>query len=218
MTEKTTTATTKERILDAAEHLFAEQGFAQTSLRDITAEAGANLAAVNYHFQSKDALIAAMFARRIGPVNDERLAMLDRFEQQAAGGPVPVECILRAFIEPVFSLISTPEGASAARLIGRIFVEPGDMFERMFTGQFAPTVARFMGAARRALPELPETELYWRIHFAIGVMGHTVSGLRHITVTSGGRCDITDVDAIVDRLVAFVAAGVKGEPPCSGSR
>jgi hypothetical protein len=68
------------------------------------------------------------------------------------------------------------------------------------------------------MPELPEAELYWRIHFAIGVMGHTVSGLRHITVTSRGLCDITDVDGITDRLVAFVAAGVKGEPPCKGSR
>lgn len=152
--------------------------------------------------------------------------MLDRFEEEASGGPVPVECILRAFIEPVFRLVGTPEGAGAARLIGRMFVEPGDVFSRMFVGQFAPTVARFMAAARRALPEVPETELYWRIHFAIGVMGHTVSGLRHIAVTSGGRCDITDVDAISDRLVAFVAAGVKaplnparkGETPCKGSR
>jgi AcrR family transcriptional regulator len=218
MADTPKTATTKERILDAAEHLFSEKGFAETSLRDITTEAGANLAAVNYHFQSKDALIDAMFARRIGPVNAARIAMLERFEEQAGGGPVPVECILRAFIEPVFRLISTPEGANAARLIGRMFVEPGDVFERMFTGQFAPTVARFMAAARRALPGVPETELYWRIHFAIGVLGHTVAGLRHISVTSGGLCDITDVDAIVDRLVAFVAAGVKGEPPCKGSR
>jgi hypothetical protein len=144
--------------------------------------------------------------------------MLDRFEQEAGGGPVPVERILRAFIEPVFRLISTPEGAAAARLIGRIFVEPGDVFERMFTGQFAPTVARFMAASRHALPDVPEAELYWRIHFAIGVMGHTVAGLRHIAVTSRGLCDITDVDGIVDRLVAFVAAGVKGETPCKGSR
>jgi AcrR family transcriptional regulator len=212
---------TKGRILDAAERLFAEKGFAQTSLRDITAEAGANIAAVNYYFQSKEALIDAMFARRVGPVNAERLAMLDRFEREAGEGPVPVECILRAFIEPVFRLIGTPEGAAAANLIGRVFVEPGDVFSRLFAGQFAPTVARFFAATRRALPELPETELYWRIHFAIGVMGHTVAGLRHIAVTSGGRCDITDVRGITDRLVAFVAAGAKapfvpakGESPC----
>ncbi len=220
MTDTAKAATTKDRILDAAERLFAENGFAQTSLRDITAEAGVNLAAVNYHFQSKDHLIGAVFERRIGPLNQERLAMLDQLEKEAAGGPLPVEGVIRALMEPVLRMVSTPEGASAANLFGRAHTEPGDVFAQLFTGQFAPIVGRFLSAARRALPGLPEIELLWRMQFSIGAMSHLVAGRRHIELTSGGRCDTTDVDGMVGRLVTFVAAGcrapvtshVKGEP------
>lgn len=220
MTETTKVTSTKDRILDVAERLFAEKGFSQTSLRDITAEAGVNLAAVNYHFQSKDHLIAAVFERRIGPLNERRIAMLDRLEKEAAGGPVAVEDILRAVIEPVLRMVSTPEGACAANLIGRAHTEPGDVFAHLFTGQFAPVVTRVLSAARRSLPELSEVELLWRLQFSIGAMSHTIAGQRHIKVISGGRCDTSDVDGMLDRLIAFVAAGcrapvvsrAKGEP------
>ncbi|HXN47402.1 MAG TPA: TetR family transcriptional regulator [Bryobacteraceae bacterium] len=221
MTETARAISTKDRILDAAERLFAEHGFAQTSLRDITAEAGVNLAAVNYHFQSKDHLIAAVFDRRIGPLNEQRLAALDRLESEAAGRPLAVEDLLRAVLEPVLRMASTPEGGVfAANLIGRAHTEPGDVFEHLFTGQFAPVITRVMAAARRSLPDLPEVELLWRLQFTIGAMSHTIAGQRHIKVVTGGRCDTSDVDGMLDRLITFVAAGcrapvvprTKGEP------
>jgi AcrR family transcriptional regulator len=220
MTETVKAISTKDRILDAAERLFSEKGFAQTSLRDITAEAGVNLAAVNYHFQSKEHLIGAVFDRRVGPLNERRLAMLDELEREAAGEPVPVEGLLRAIIEPVLRLVSSPEGACAANLIGRAHTEPGDIFEHLFTGQFAPVVQRFLSAARRSLPDLPEIEWLWKVQFSIGAMSHVIAGQRHIKVISGGRCDTSDVDGILDRLITFVAAGcrapaasrAKGEP------
>jgi AcrR family transcriptional regulator len=202
-------ASTKDRILDAAERLFAEKGFAQTSLRDITTEAEVNLAAVNYHFQSKEHLIGAVFERRIGPLNEQRLAMLDRLEERAAGGPVAVEDILRAVIEPVLRMVSTPEGACAANLIGRAHTEPGDVFAYLFTGQFAPVIKRVLAAARRSLPELDEVDLLWRMLFSIGAMSHTIAGQRHIKVVSGGRCDTSDVEGMLDRLITFVAAGCR---------
>lgn len=220
MIETTKAPSTKDRILDAAERLFAQKGFAQTSLRDITAEAGVNLAAVNYHFQSKEHLIAAVFERRIGPLNEQRLAMLDQLEREAAGGPVPIEGILRAVMEPVLRMVRTPEGACAANLIGRAHTEPGDIFAHLFTGQFEPVVLRMLSAARRSLPELPEVELLWKLQFSIGAMSHVIAGQRHIKVISGGRCDTSDVDGMLDRLITFVAAGCrapavsrgKGEP------
>jgi AcrR family transcriptional regulator len=220
MTETARAPSTKDRILDAAERLFAQHGFAQTSLRDITAGAGVNLAAVNYHFQSKDHLIAAVFDRRIGPLNEQRLAALDRLEEKAAGAPVPIEDILRAVIAPVLLMVGSQEGAFAANLIGRAHTEPGDVFEHLFTGQFAPVVTRVMAAARRSLPGLPEVELLWKLQFTIGAMSHTIAGQRHIKVVSGGRCDTSDVAGMLDRLIAFVAAGcrapvvspTKGEP------
>ncbi len=209
MPEIAKAVSTKDRILDAAERLFAEKGFAQTSLRDITAEAGVNLAAVNYHFQSKDHLIGAVFDRRIRPLNERRIAMLDQVMKDAGEGPVSVEGMLRAVLEPVVRMVSTPEGACAANLIGRAHTEPGDIFEHLFKGQFAPVVERVLEAARRALPELPEVELMWRMQFAIGAMSHVVAGRRHIQVVSGGRCDTSDVDGMLDRLIAFVAAGCR---------
>src|SRR5271166_1991773 len=96
--------TTKDRILDAAERLFARDGIEATSLRTITAEAGANLAAVNYHFQSKDALVKSVVARRVCPVNERRLALLDACEAAAGDGPLPVEQVLDAFLRPVMEL------------------------------------------------------------------------------------------------------------------
>ncbi len=209
MTEIAKAVSTKDRILDAAERLFAEHGFAQTSLRDITAEAGVNLAAVNYHFQSKDHLIAAVFDRRIGPLNEQRIALLDQLEKEAAGEPLVVEDLLRAMLGPMLRMGGTPEGASAANLIGRAHTEPGDIFEHLFTGQFAPVAVRFMAATRRALPDLPEVELLWRIVFSIGAMSHAIAGHRHINVVSGGLCDTSDVDSMLDRLISFAAAGCR---------
>jgi AcrR family transcriptional regulator len=209
MTDTAKAVSTKDRILDVAERLFAEKGFAQTSLRDITTEAGVNLAAVNYHFQSKDHLIAAVFDRRIGPVNQERLEMLDRLEAEAKGGPVPVEGLVRAVIGPVLRMVRTPEGAHAASLFGRAHTEPGDVFKQLFAGQFAPVVQRFMQAARRALPELPPVDLMWRMQFAIGAMSHVVAGQRIIQLVSLGLCDASDVEGLLDRMVEFVAAGCR---------
>ena len=85
---------TKDRILDTAERLFADKGYPATSLRDITNEAGVNLAAVNYHFGSKEALLSAVLDRRIGPVNEKRLELLDAAEAQAGNQPLALETVL----------------------------------------------------------------------------------------------------------------------------
>lgn len=225
MTEEKQASTTKDRILDAAEHLFAEQGF-DTSLRDITAAAGVNLAAINYHFQSKDALIMAVFSRRVRPLNDMRLAKLDELEGVAAGRPIPLEDLTRAFISPMLELLKLHKGSDAARLIGRMFVEPGNLFQSFFRQEIAPVADRFRSALMRTLPEEPEVDIFWKFLFAAGVVGHTVAGLHKVEVISGGLCDITDTQALLDRAVAFIAAGFRapyqpaqqGEPSCNASR
>src|ERR1700682_6647964 len=92
--EARVSATTKARILDAAEALFMEHGFEATSLRTITAAAGANLAAVNYHFGTKEELFEAVLARRLDPMNQERIDLLDKVEREAGGKPASCEKIL----------------------------------------------------------------------------------------------------------------------------
>lgn len=202
---------TRDRVLDAAERLFAERGFANTSLRMITAEAGANLAAVNYYFQSKDILIQEVFARRLGPLNEKRLEMLDACEREAGDGPLPLEKVLRAFLDPPIRMsLSDPEvGASAGRLFGRMYLQPGGLFGEIFREQFGRIKQRFMAAIRRALPDVPEIELLWRVHFMIGSLAHAMAGREHLNFLSDGRCDATDADALIGRLVAFLEAGLR---------
>lgn len=205
---------TKDRILDTAERLFGAHGFEATSLRAITTAAGVNLAAVNYHFQSKEALIRATIARRIAPVNEERLALLNAVEAQAAGGPLPISAVIDAFVRPVVEMRC--HGANTiAPMIGRIFAEDKEFVERFFKDHLAPIASRFVTAFERALPDLPREEMFWRAHFLIGAMAHTMSGAHLLEAFSGGLCRMDDVEAIVRRMVtaftaAFEAPGTEG--------
>jgi len=197
MTEK---PDTKSRILDSAEKLFGMNGFDGTSLRDITTAADVNLAAINYHFQSKDSLIDAIVARRIEPVNKKRFEML-----AAAGSNPSVEQILTAFMAPVMQV----KVDAAAPLIGRILSNPELFVERVFHKHLAPVSQRFVEALSKALPDLPPSEILWRLHFSVGVMTHTMLWGRIYPRITNGVCDISDREALVDRTVRFVAAGFR---------
>jgi AcrR family transcriptional regulator len=198
---------TKSRILDSAEKLFGMNGFDATSLRDITTAADVNLAAINYHFQSKDSLIDAIVARHIQPVNKRRLELLE------ASGPHPtVEQILTAFMAPVMQV----KVDAVVPLIGRILSNPELFVDRVFHKHLAPVSQRFLEALSKALPELPPSELLWRLHFSIGVMTHTMLWGRIFPKITNGVCDISDREALVDRAVRFVAAGFRA-PASKGS-
>jgi AcrR family transcriptional regulator len=198
---------TKVRILDAAERLFAEQGL-DVSIRAITDEAGVNLAAVNYHFQSKDALVDAVIARRFEPVTKRRFEMLDRLEAQYGSAPLPLEPVLEAFFAPV---IQPPETAleHLKPLMGRIYSMPDDFIKRLFHVHLEPVAERFSAALARAVPELPEAERWWRLQFAAGAMVHVMNWSRVIPALTNGLLDPTNTQALLDRLIAFAAAGFR---------
>lgn len=203
---------TKDRILDAAEELFAEEGFA-TSLRAITASAGVNLAAVNYHFGSKDALIQEVFARRLGPLNDERLRLLDRLEGAASGAGPPLDKIIEAFVGPAIRMSHNPQGATFMRLFGHTLSQRDDRIMRMFTDQFQEIIQRFSAALGRALPHLDRVEVFWRMLFMVGAMAHTMALSDKVPAITGGLCDASDVEATVRRLVPFLAGGMRAAAP-----
>lgn len=196
---------TKIRILDAAEHLIAENGL-DVSLRQITAQAKVNLAAVNYHFQSKDALIDAVIARRIEPVNRRRIEMLEDLEREHPSGPLPLEGVLCAFLAPVIDLT---EGEHIRVLIGRMLSVPDDFLNRVFKRHLAHIVERFGGAFQRALPGLAIEDRAWCTLFTVGGMVHTMAWSRMIPVLSHGAVEATDPKAITDQLVQFAAAGFR---------
>jgi AcrR family transcriptional regulator len=194
---------TKTKILSSAERLFAERGYEATSLRQIIAAAKVNLAAVHYHFGSKADLLDHLVHRKVEPVNRERLARLDRME--AGGRPLTVEEILRAFFLP------TAEVASAnpqfVRVMGRIYSE--GLMPGIVQKHFQPTAARFLDALRRAVPDLPEAEFRWRVHFMMGAMAHTMCG----TPLLPGAGE--NFHERMQKLVTFLSAGFRA-PVCNG--
>ncbi len=202
---------TKTHILDTAERLFAEQGFGATSLRNVITKARVNLAAVHYHFGSRDELIRAVLSRRIGPLNEERLRLLGAVEARAGKSKPDLEGVLEALIAPALRVSRDPErgGKVFMRLLGRTYAEPDETWQRMLMDQFGETVRRFTGAFQRALPGLPRAELFWRIHFVVGAMAHTMADTERPRSLSGGLCDPYDVEGIIARLVAFLAAGMR---------
>jgi AcrR family transcriptional regulator len=193
---------TKARILDAAEKLFGEKGFDATSLRDITTEAEVNLAAVNYHFHSKDSLIDAVIARRVEPINRKRRDML-----AAAGANPTVEQILIAFVSPLVEL----DISAMAPLISRLLATPDPFRFQLFQKHMGPVALQFMAALVEALPNLNETEVMWRLTFMAGAMVHLLARSGHIQELTGGKCDPTDRPAVLAKLVTFCAAGFRAK-------
>jgi AcrR family transcriptional regulator len=197
---------TKEKILDTAERLIASQGFAATSLRQIISEAQVNLAAVHYHFGSKEELLDQLVLRKVTRVNEEREALLERFEGEAGGNPVPVEKILAAFFQPMIEAGS--RNPQFVRLMGRLIAE--GLIPSIAEKHFQPTTTRFIAAWRRALPHLPEGELFWRVQFMFGAMSHTIGGLA-LSVPQI-HSDGTDFQLLMRRLMAFLGAGMNAPP------
>ncbi|HET9339902.1 MAG TPA: TetR/AcrR family transcriptional regulator [Casimicrobiaceae bacterium] len=209
-------AATKDRILDAAESLFMEHGFEATSLRSITAAAAVNLAAVNYHFGSKEELFQAVLTRRLDPMNQRRLALLDRFERDTAATPLSCERIIVALFIPALELARDPElgGKNFLRLLGRAYADPAPFIRRFLSEQYAQMIARFKAAFGRALPHLPKKELSWRLHFIMGALSYTLAGTDALKLIAELNPRETANDEILlRRLAPFLLAGLKAPLP-----
>ncbi len=204
---------TKDRIVSAAERLFAERGFAGTSLRTVTTKAGVNLAAIHYHFGTKDALLRAVFERRIGPLNAQRLERLDRLE--AEGSPT-LEAVLEAFLSPIMTLKRDLEGEGLvwSRFIGRVYSEPIEVVETMIREQFEVVGQRFVTAFGRCQPDLSELEVVERLQFIIGVMSHSLIDLNRIGLPAAQQGAGPET---LQHMIAFLAAGFRAPSAAKNS-
>ncbi len=212
---------TKDRILNAAERLFAQQGLDGTSLRTITEAAGVNLAAVNYHFGSKDGLIQAAFRRRARPLNQERLRRLDVYLATLPPDARPeLEPVLAAFLAPPFELFSGPgeDATLFQRLIGRLYTDPAEPMRRIFLEEFMEVKRRYGEVLARALPGSSPTELLWALHFTVGTMAHALLASGELRDYTQGQCDPSDRAGLVRRLVCYAAAGIRGIAAASTPR
>ncbi len=201
---------TRTAILNAAERLYADRGFGEVTLRDIVAAAGVNLAAVNYHFGSKDELIAELFVTRSIDHNRERLNEL-RNAEAAGGGRAPLDAILRALIGPTLRGCLGParERSTAARFMIRASIESVPPIRRIKNREI-DHLRKFAAAMRRALPGRDEVELYWALHFALAMAHQTIRDSERLTKLSEGACDLDDVDGIIKRIIDVSVTALAG--------
>lgn len=193
---------TRQRILDAAQKLFSEHGSNGVSLRAITAAAGANSAAANYHFGSKSGLLEAVFARHATGIAEERAALL-RDCREEPGRPPLIEQILRAFLEP--GMRGRHGGEAFARFRGRLLAENTEMTRDLYARHFNESTGQFLDALQAALPELQPQDLHWRFHILLGSMIYTLANPGRINVLSDGACDPSDPDQALENLVPTLA-------------
>jgi AcrR family transcriptional regulator len=210
-----TLASTKSRILDAAEQLFMEHGFEATSLRSLTAAAGVNLAAVHYHFGSKEELFQAVLTRRLDPMNVERIKLLERLEREAGGRPLSCEKILLAMLGPALRLARDEKrgGKNFLRLVGRAYADPAPFIRHFLSAQYAEMIGRYKEAFLRALPQLSRQELTWRLHFVMGALSYTLAGTDALKLFAQvAPTDRDNDELLLRRLAPFLVAGLKAPP------
>ena len=206
---------TRVRILDAAEWLFTEQGFEATTLRQITRAAGVNLAAVNYHFGSKEALIREVFRRRLTWLNQQRLRELDRLEAEAGGAPLKPSRILEVFFGVALKMAADTAGGGRTfmRLLGQTYTKPSEFVRGFLAEEYAAVIARFKAALIRALPGVPREEILWRFHFMLGAMAYAISGADALHIVAEGALDDGDAEALYARLMSFMLGGLRAPLP-----
>ena len=207
---------TKDRILDAAETLFMEHGYEATSLRSLTTAADVNLAAVNYHFGTKEELFEAVLTRRLDPMNQRRLELLTRFESESAPKPLPCERILSALLVPALALARDPArgGSNFLRLLGRAYADPAPFIRQLLSDQYAEMITRFKAAFARALPQMPRKELSWRLHFIMGALSYTLAGTDALKLIAElNPLETANDEILLRRLAPFLLAGLTAPLP-----
>jgi len=200
---------TRERLLAAAERLFAERGLAAVSVRAIAAKAGVNWSLVGYHFRGKHGLLAEVYTRHCTALNSERLRLL----ADARRSGLQLEAVIEAFVRPALGAIQGRKGESHfSRLRAMLAAEDAPLFAQLRAENFELSSRTFVGVLCECLPELPEDEILWRFHFMLGTIYYSASSPQRIKTFSRGRCDPSDVEATVRHLVPFLATAFRSAP------
>lgn len=201
----------KLRLLDAAEQLFADRGFESVSVRDVTQAAKANVAAVNYHFGSRDGMIALVVTRYITPVNEERLVRLDALQKKWSGKSVPIEEVIDAYVRPLVSIVQKSDLSERlfCKMMGRIFSLQGEGLPPAIEDQIQISSDRFIRALAKSLPSVSPEELVWRMHFLVGAMIHMLLNQEMLHRMTKGLSGSPTMEATLSRFIRFAAAGLR---------
>lgn len=202
---------TKERILSAAESLFAQFGFAGTSLRQVTSQADVNIAAVNYHFGSKENLINEVFRRRLDELSEKRMAALRKVLERNASEPSPrqLDALLAAFIEPALTLTLDRQGGSAfVRVLARAYAEKNERLRKFLSDNYGHVLRQFSKAIGACVPELGKEELYWRLDFIAGALTYAMADFGLIR-RPPGMSEKAHCQRAAEALIRFASAGLR---------
>jgi AcrR family transcriptional regulator len=197
------TSVVRDEILDAAEALFANLGYAGTTLREVAHEAKVTQALISYYFGSKYGLFEAVFLRRGQVISQQRMDNLD-----ALGAKPRVRDIVRAFLLPTLQLRGTPQGRSFLRLQARLHTEPPEISYQLRTDAYGGSTRRYVEALREALPKLPELDAYWRVTLMIGTYLYAFSDTHRMEeMAPKGLYDPEDTESLIDQVTRFVVGG-----------
>ncbi len=203
---------TKRRILNAAESLFAMDGYRGTSMRAITSKANVNLAAVNYHFGSKKSLLEAVIKRRILPLNQVRRKRIEEAKESASkkGKKPDIKAVLYAFIEPTLLFRESDPGAkNFVTFIGRSFADPDDTVRKVFVRFIKPMFQLLFESVCEALPNLPRDVVFWRLQFTLGSLFHTMHICGNINMEPLNIKTDLGMKSIIELIIPYVTAGMK---------
>lgn len=192
---------TRNRILTAAESLFAHHGYAGVSLRQITVAAKVNVASVNYHFYDKESLYRELLRLRLRQINQARLGLLEAAQARAGHAPVPLPEIIDALARPLF--FPAEIGPLAPRVLGRLLAERQSFADDLVREEFQPAMTRFGQAIRRHQPALPPADFIWRLSFVIGALHHALTTLPDMALHTGGLCQAGDCAAALKNFSDF---------------
>ncbi len=205
-----TSISKRDRILDAAEALFAERGFDGVTLRQIASSAGVDVALANYHFGKKLELFNAVFDRRSALLNQSRLEALRKVQAQEGDKGPSVEQIIEAFLRPLELTQETADPGWRHYLALIAYVNNSTYWgKRMMSKLFDDLVQEFIQALRKALPNASDQDLYWCYHNLSGALTLTLAQTERIDALSGGLCRSSDFQAAYDHMIPFVAAGFR---------
>lgn len=172
-----------ERILLAAEMLFAESGYHGVTLREITSRAGVNLAAVHYHYYDKQALYLEVLSQRLKAVSNQRVELLAQATSATAANPPPVAHLLEIVAKPLLDL-----PPAARRLVGRALIDPLDFATPVLERDFHPAMRRCGQALRRHAPGMTPAAFLWLLSFLIGALHHAAASLHDMKNLTQGIC------------------------------
>ena len=210
---------THERLLDAAERLFMQHGFEGASMRQVTSEADVNLAAANYHFGSKEALMQAVLQRRLEVINKERLRVLDEAEAKAAGRPLKPSVIVDCYFGTLLRAAADQKsgGQTFLRLLGRTLTDPSAFIRAFMSTEYADVLERYKQALFRSLPDVPKAEIVWRFHFMLGATSYAIAGTDSLHLVTDWQVEQEGAQAqdeqLLARLMSFLLGGLRAPLP-----